>query len=593
MMFGLTRGLQFKSLVGLLLVGLVVLCPTYWIGFKVLDNLQRRFSVSFASYLTRLDQEEITSLLARELAVAKQTAKSPLLNHWLERSHGQPTDMEPLISFMQRNSEGFTDRDVFVASAESRKYYFFNRKNPDAVEVLSLSESNPAAQWFFSLMRSSNQPNINVAYRQNVQQTTVWVNVPMFADGRKTGWMGTGLNLANFLRTFVRHKELGITSYVLNAQAAPPAYVNPGMVIYRSDINEVSLSPQSFLPLLDDEDSRTAVAGAMQASKKQADSINTAWVTRQGRPFLVAVSYIADMHWYLLTMIDLQASLYLESGWVVALIVVSLMTWLLLFLAFGYAVKKQVLAPLQRLNDATKTVASGNYDVVLPEAGTDEIGTLNRSFQTMAEKLRNHTNELELHVAERTATLRQVQKELEHLAFYDMLTGLANRRAFDERIKTLIDRQHAQQSPFCLLLIDLDEFKSVNDNLGHDVGDALLKEVAIRLTSLVAAPSLVARLGGDEFAILLEQYDSAQAVEALCDDIQHHLQEPIHTANTILRAYASIGIAGFPKHGDSYQQLYKSADIALYAAKKAGRNHWQWSNPAIAQHGIVSDTRAT
>lgn len=161
---------------------------------------------------------------------------------------------------------------------------------------------------------------------------------------------------------------------------------------------------------------------------------------------------------------------------------------------------------------------------------------------------------------------------LEHLATHDALTGLPNRVLLHNRFSEAILQAQQTKSSLSLLLIDLDDFKNVNDTLGHDAGDALLKEVAGRLESIVGPPNIVARLGGDEFAILLvEPFTRVQAeafapylIERMKDSFIHH-GHPISTR-------ISIGIASYPEQGKSGQELMKNADIALYEAKKRGRN---------------------
>lgn len=190
--------------------------------------------------------------------------------------------------------------------------------------------------------------------------------------------------------------------------------------------------------------------------------------------------------------------------------------------------------------------------------------------------LRRARRELERQVVARTAQLRESQRQLEQIAYYDTLTALPNRRMFMEEFRELLVLAGLQRGSFAVLLIDLDRLKHINDTLGHDVGDALLIEAAIRLQAAVRKSDCVARLGGDEYAVLLTHNPAAADIEAVCQRIVAGFEREILVNGAGLRTSPSIGVAVYPDHGMSQDQLYKSADIALYEAKRSGGNTWRW-----------------
>jgi diguanylate cyclase (GGDEF)-like protein len=136
---------------------------------------------------------------------------------------------------------------------------------------------------------------------------------------------------------------------------------------------------------------------------------------------------------------------------------------------------------------------------------------------------------------------------------------------------------------FTLLLVDVDEFKGINDTYGHDAGDAFLVETSNRLQSAVRSTDQVARLGGDEFSILLIGRHDGEWLNKICDRIVGSFSAPVMFNDGSIRATVSVGVASFPKDGDTQEILYKSADIALYEAKRLGRNNWQKYRPEIQQ----------
>jgi diguanylate cyclase (GGDEF)-like protein len=179
---------------------------------------------------------------------------------------------------------------------------------------------------------------------------------------------------------------------------------------------------------------------------------------------------------------------------------------------------------------------------------------------------------LEQEVIHRTAELRESHRQLEEIAYYDSLTSLPNRRMFTEQFRSRLALSHRFNDPFTLLLVDLDRFKQINDTLGHDAGDAVLIATAKLLTEAVRECDCVGRLGGDEFAILLISPTDRAGVEMVCKRIADGSERGIDFNGSTLKTTYSIGIADYPSHGESQERLYKSADVALYAAKRKGGN---------------------
>jgi diguanylate cyclase (GGDEF)-like protein len=211
--------------------------------------------------------------------------------------------------------------------------------------------------------------------------------------------------------------------------------------------------------------------------------------------------------------------------------------------------------------------------------------------------LRQRQRELQALVNERTAELekrsdelRESQRQLELIAYNDPLTGLPNRRLFEDDLKHRVALALRDGTPFSLLLVDLDGFKKINDTLGHDAGDALLVTIALRLKHTVREADRVARLGGDEFAVLLSQTSELSSVELVCRRILTSLAEPVTFKDAVMRVTASIGSAQCPNQGSSTDGLYKAADTALYDAKRSGRNMWSWYGQTVKPRASAQAT---
>ncbi|EMJ96036.1 diguanylate cyclase domain-containing protein [Leptospira alstonii] len=173
----------------------------------------------------------------------------------------------------------------------------------------------------------------------------------------------------------------------------------------------------------------------------------------------------------------------------------------------------------------------------------------------------------------RDITKRQVAEEyLRYLAYHDYLTGLPNRTLFYNRLNAAIAQSTRHSRNLALLFLDLDDFKTVNDSLGHDAGDMLLKQLAERLKVSVRDDDTVARLAGDEFIIILNDIASVSDVKDVAEKILKGLDENFRLGDTEIKVTASIGIALFPLHGTEAEKLVRYADTAMYLAKPKGKN---------------------
>jgi len=185
-----------------------------------------------------------------------------------------------------------------------------------------------------------------------------------------------------------------------------------------------------------------------------------------------------------------------------------------------------------------------------------------------------------INVVEDVTERRRANEQIAHLAHYDALTDLPNRVLFREQIERELQKAKQGQS-FALLYIDIDEFKGINDSLGHHVGDELLKSVTTRIRSCLKEGYLIARLGGDEFAVIQPAIESKAEVEAFVRQIYAAIRQPHRCLGHQLSSDASIGIALEPQDGTDLEQLIKNADLAMYAAKAGGRRAHRFFETAM------------
>lgn len=174
------------------------------------------------------------------------------------------------------------------------------------------------------------------------------------------------------------------------------------------------------------------------------------------------------------------------------------------------------------------------------------------------------------------ALLKAAEEMLKHMAYHDVLTGLANRSQLEMVFNQALAIARRQQKKIGVLFLDLDYFKQINDTLGHDMGDALLQEVAQRLKNCIREMDIAARLGGDEFVIIITEVAKIEDITVVLQRIFHALSQTFVIKDESLSVTTSMGISCYPQDGEDLRTLLKNADLALYKAKTQGRNTYQF-----------------
>jgi diguanylate cyclase (GGDEF)-like protein len=240
---------------------------------------------------------------------------------------------------------------------------------------------------------------------------------------------------------------------------------------------------------------------------------------------------------------------------------------------------------LDQLVELVVELASGKLGARMdPSPAADRIDAVVVGLNMLAEELQALSEDLEQRVAERTREVEEAHRELQRLALYDPLTGLANRTLLTDRIGLAMAGVDRGAAPPAVLVLDLDGFKVVNDSFGHLAGDQLLVEVGRRLRSVVRDTDTVARLGGDEFAIVVTDAEEERVVE-IAGRIHAALARPVQTGAQQCWVGTSIGIR-LAEPGEAADALLRDADTAMYAAKSRGRGGAQFFEPAMHANAV-------
>lgn len=232
-------------------------------------------------------------------------------------------------------------------------------------------------------------------------------------------------------------------------------------------------------------------------------------------------------------------------------------------------VQRRALAPVLELAELAEFAARHqDYSIRARIRRRDEVGRLGERLNELFKRTEIWQQDLQ----QQLQAQKQASQQLDKLAHYDHLTGLANRLYFEAELPRAVEQTLQTGQHLALLFIDLDNFKTVNDQWGHDAGDEVLQIVAKRMVSQLRQSDLVFRLGGDEFAVLLADIVQPERAELLADRIIQSIREPMWVKAAVMPVGATVGLALCPDNSSDAHQLLQQADEAMYQAKRAGKN---------------------
>ncbi len=314
-----------------------------------------------------------------------------------------------------------------------------------------------------------------------------------------------------------------------------------------------------------------------------------------------------------------QRALLLQVMPGVSLVIAACVMFAALCLFLSLAFTRRITAPISRLAKVAEGISSGNLEEPVRVSGSGEVRDIANIINQVIADVSSYKKErdvdhqlLSMKVEERNVQLsrrneelnravRQVTKtknRLRQMAYYDALTSLPNRRLFTEQLSLLLKLANRNSQMLALLFLDLDNFKRINDSLGHSAGDLLLREVGLRLSGCVRDSDVVAhyvdntakidvsRLGGDEFTVVLNQVDKAESAALVAERLMTTLTEPMLIEGHELVVTPSIGIALAPDHAEDVEGLLRCADTAMYHAKSAGKAAFLFYDSSMEETGL-------
>ncbi|MDD2791113.1 MAG: diguanylate cyclase [Sulfurimonas sp.] len=640
--------------------------------------------------------------IVHEVALVEELSHDPIIRA-MALDEVNSSNVDNGIALLEKYRLKFKDRNYFFAIAGSNKYYFNDIDNSYANKQYryTLSSENEDDAWFFTLLNTSLEYQINVNEDTLLGTTKVWIDYLIKDKGKTVAIFGTGIDLSEFLKESVDIEQEGVRNLFINSKMAIQLERDGDLIDYASVVDSKKSYKNLDLLIQNKEDLQNIRALMDELKSTSHQTLKTLWIELPEGKKLLGLSYLRELDWYSITIIN-PKELTLISDINMFLILSFFFLFSLVLVNSIY--NKLILHPLKQLHHRINQIEDGTYNKEIVIKGDGEIAALSERFEKLFGAIEENHQELENKIKERTLSLKESEEKLHtilntiegfvyikdtehkytyvnkhvcrlfeksydeiigkddsafvrtqcvedifendtkviekgvsikeeevridkdnnkkvylsnktpliredgtiyglcgistditerinmeeknrHLAFYDHLTDLPNRRLFDDRLHQALASSKRNDFYGCVMFLDLDNFKPLNDTYGHEVGDQLLIEVATRLKSSVRELDTVARFGGDEFIVL---------INSLCKDKEESKEHALLVAGKIssllAKTYtlkmsqdaqsmpieyncsASIGVVLFKGDKLFKDALILQADEEMYNAKKSGKN---------------------
>lgn len=553
---------------------LAVALPASAVFLWIVDATVVKLGTLFAEKQILFDRYRGLESLMREVSLAETVARSPAIVAWAQ-DENDPEKAERGLAELEHYRLSFKDKSYFVVLDGSGNYYFNDKDNTYelARRRYTLSRQNPRDGWYYKTAALGSGCHLNVDHDDTLAVTKVWINCIIRQGERVLGIVGTGVDLSQFIREVVDIPQTGVQSIFVDRNGAVQAHRDPKLVDFHSLTKDLK-AKKTIFNLIDEEDDRAALAGIMAEVTKGDVLVRSRFMKVNGHEMLVGVGYLDRLGWFNVTLMDIDQIIDRRLFTPIALLLTAILLTAagLMTLLFD----RSVLSRLARLETSVVRVRAGAFGATIPDASPDEIGRLSRAFDEMAQSVGDNTGRLETMVRERT-------EKLEHLAHRDPLTSILNRRGFEEAFAQERNRALRAGHQSALMLVDLDHFKTINDQYGHQAGDRVIVEIVRRIGGVLRNYDVCARWGGDEFILLVAE-SSIAALSAIAAKLVAEVRrEPVKLSDGgEITVTVSIGACLVAPEAD-LSAAAANADAALYAAKHGGRDMFVIYN--AARHG--------
>ncbi|NVK72623.1 MAG: diguanylate cyclase [Oceanospirillaceae bacterium] len=539
---------------------LVLFCFLAWLSMRVMaEGIIVSWVERYAEKQIQYDKVRTLLPLIQEVKLSKEFAQLESLKAWAKQPFDEGLKQEALKdaeAFRYR----FSDDSYFIALKGSEQYFYsdVNEASKQDLYRYTLDETKPADAWFYQIMAKKLDLHLNVNPDVELGLVKLWSDV-LIRDGDDVlGVVGTGLDLSDFLYQMVEKQDIYSAIVFTNYEGSIQLHQKTELIDYAA-VTKQAQDKKLIFQLLDDDISRKKLKQGFELAKQEPNQVETYSLQKNGVRQLASVIYIPEIDWFQVNFIEIDNFLPLAefSGLLLMFFICLVCALVIVHLLLTVMVTK----PLGELDLSIQALAN-NKDRApfLSRFAVPEIKRLASHYQTMATSLLEYQHELEDKVAERTA-------ELSRISILDPLTELYNRRGFEAHMVEYMQKWQQYEQPFSLINLDVNEFKSINDQYGHAVGDLVLQKIAAYLMDIVGEDGVVARWGGDEFLILVTQEKSQNSISARLKSTEATVKVLINGACVTVKF--SVGSASVQKN-DTLESLLHRADKAMYFEKFHG-----------------------
>jgi signal transduction histidine kinase/CheY-like chemotaxis protein len=383
-----------------------------WVVNRKTGDIVDTLALRFAARQALLDRERILAPIMTEVTLARQMAASPLLRSWA-RDEGNPVLKRLALAELDSYRKSFRDGSWFYIIDSSKHYYFNDRQDNyrgrELTQTLDAARASDA--WYFGVAKMPGHYQLNPDIDVTLNVTKVWINGPVRADNKLLGVVGSGIDISEFVKLLIRDDQPDVYAILINAAGAIQAHPNRNLIDLNAE-NRGADTGRTLFSLLPNDGERAALKEAMAKLVGQSESSATEalHLTLDGKQRLVALARIGDIGWFNLTVMDTDSLIgnrlskpFVTIFIIAGLTLLALLIWLL---------NRMVITRIERLAKSAAAIAAGDHATRVHDRTLDEIGTLTRSFNHMAQTVADSTANLESRVAERTAALSAANTEL-------------------------------------------------------------------------------------------------------------------------------------------------------------------------------------